>query len=379
MSFNVKELGQVFTPKTIVTDMLALIKNSGRVLEPSCGDGAFSNQIPGCVSIEYDETKAPKGALIMDFFDFSLNEKFDTIIGNPPYVRFQDIMDSTKKKLDMDIFDERTNLYQFFIYKCIQHLNDGGELIFITPRDFLKATSSIKLNKFIYDNGTITDIIDLGDRPVFKGFNPNCIIFRFEKGNYSRTTNFIKNFKYINGQLLFVNDDFTVRFSDLFYVKVGAVSGADKIFTHKKGNVSFVNSKTRTTGETKKMFYNKKTKYLLPYKEELKKRRIKQFNDKNWYEWGRKFYESDNERIYVNSKTRIKNPFFTHNCKNYDGSVLAIFPKIDHDIKELVEDLNKVDWEELGFICDGRYIFSQKSLENCVLPSYFEKYLKGEE
>lgn len=27
----------------------------------------------------------------MDFFDFPVSEKFDTIIGNPPYVRFQDI------------------------------------------------------------------------------------------------------------------------------------------------------------------------------------------------------------------------------------------------------------------------------------------------
>jgi hypothetical protein len=34
-----------------------------------------------------------------------------------------------------------------------------------------------------------------------------------------------------------------------------------------------------------------------------------------------------------------------------------------------------VDWKELGFVCDNRFIFAQKSLENCVLPKSFEKYI----
>ena len=87
--------------------------------------------------------------------------------------------------------------------------------------------------------------------------------------------------------------------------------------------------------------------------------------------WGRKYYESKENRIYVNSKTRNKNPFFFHNCKAYDGSVLAIFPKFKATqkiCKEIAKDLNNVDWEELGFICDGRFLFSQKALENCLLP-----------
>ena len=41
MNLNVESLGQVFTPPHIVSDMLALVQNSGRFLEPSCGNGAF--------------------------------------------------------------------------------------------------------------------------------------------------------------------------------------------------------------------------------------------------------------------------------------------------------------------------------------------------
>ena len=39
-----------------------------------------------------------------------------------------------------------------------------------------------------------------------------------------------------HGQLLFLRGDYTVPLSALFDVKVGAVSGADDVFVHPKGN-----------------------------------------------------------------------------------------------------------------------------------------------
>lgn len=41
----------------------------------------------------------------------------------------------------------------------------------------------------------------------------------------------------------------------------------------------------------------------------------------------------------------------------------------------MAELLNQVNGEELGFVCDGRYLFSQRALENSVLPDTFEIYL----
>lgn len=382
MQMDVKHLGQVFTPDTIVSNMLKLIKNKGRILEPSCGDGSFSKHLKNCVSIEYDKTKCPTYALNMDFFDYPLNEKFDTIIGNPPYVRYQDILDDTKGKLDKTLFDERSNLYLFFIHKCILHLKDKGELIFIVPRSFLKLTSAIKLNNFIYKQGSITHITDLGDTSLFKDANPNTVIFRFEKGNFDRITDDNKKFTVINGQILFISDSYNVKFNELFFVKVGAVSGKDKIFKNPNGNVEFVCSATCKTGKTKRMFYNIKSKELEKYKDELLKRKLKSFNEDNWYMWGRNYYKSDSKRIYVNCKTRNKNPFFYHECNAYDGSILAIFPKFEVTkelLHILIDELNSVDWNQLGFVCDGRFIFSQKSLENTILPNNFKKYLKNKE
>jgi adenine-specific DNA-methyltransferase len=367
---DVKNLGQVFTPHRIVAEMLQLRKNHGSILEPSSGDGAFiKNLEKTAIGIEIDSDRYfDERVLNLDFFDYPIENKFNTIIGNPPYVRFQDIPAETKFKLNMKLFDKRTNLYLFFIYKSIQHLSENGELIFITPKEFLKATSSIKLNEFIYQNGTITDIIDFGDEKIFKDATPNVIIFRFEKNNFSRNTNISKKFIFSQGQLYFTNNEYPIKFSDLFFVKVGAVSGADEVFEHDSGD-DFVCSYTNKTGKTKKLIYNKKSDYLLQFKERLINRKIRKFDESNWWEWGRKHFDSDLKRIYVNQKTRNKKPFFTHKSNFYDGSILAIFPKNqDSDLDKLVEYLNSVDWQELGFITDGRFIFSQRSLENTVLP-----------
>ena len=396
LDLNVAALGQVFTPPAIVDAMLSLRRNAGRVLEPSCGDGAFSARLPGCVAIEPDARHAPPGALNLDFFAYPAREQFDTVIGNPPYVRFQDIPPETKALLRLDGFDGRTNLYLFFIQKCIGHLKPAGELIFITPRDFLKATASLKLNRWLYEEGTITDFIELGDARIFDGALPNCAIWRFERGNFTRRTRFLdvpeheslehalaegrwetREFLECAGHLLFTRRHYPLRFSDLFFVKVGAVSGDDEVFANDEhGDLDFVCSRTAQTGGLRRMIYNRRIAYLEPFKARLLARRIRPFDESNWWQWGRGYYLSQHPRIYVNCKTRNAHPFFVHPGIHYDGSVLAIFPHGPRsDVQALCAALNEVDWGELGFICDGRYLFSQRSLENAPLPETFSRFL----
>jgi adenine-specific DNA-methyltransferase len=157
---DVAALGQIFTPEPVVRAMLALRRNTGRVLEPSCGDGAFLRHLPGAVGLELDPDHCPPGAQAIDFFAYPEREQFDTIIGNPPYVRFQDIPPATQALIARGQYgaclDKRANLYLFFIDKCLRHLEPGGELIFITPRDFLKATSAVKLNRLLFEAGSPT-------------------------------------------------------------------------------------------------------------------------------------------------------------------------------------------------------------------------------
>ena len=393
---DVATLGQVFTPPEIVDAMLALRRNGGRVLEPSCGDGAFSLRLPGCVAIEPDRRHAPPDALNMDFFAYPEFERFDTIIGNPPYVRFQDIAASTKALLHRDGFDGRSNLYLFFIAKCLRHLAPGGELIFITPRDFLKSTSSVQLNRWLFEEGTITEFIELGDARIFADAVPNCAIWRFQRGDFSRRTRFLdvpeheslqhaleagrweaREFLECAGNLLFTREHYPLRFSDLFFVKVGAVSGDDEVFASEEhGTLDFVCSRTAQTGELRRMIYNRRIPYLEPFRERLLARRIRPFDESNWWQWGRGYYVSEQARIYVNNKTRNARPFFVHPNIHYDGAVLAIFPHDPaRDVQALCAALNEVDWADLGFVCDGRHLFTQRSLENAPLPAVFSRFL----
>ncbi len=370
----VEHFGQVFTPPAVVAQMLGLRRNTGRVLEPSCGDGAFSRALPGCVAIELDARVAPAGALNADFFSYPESECFDTIIGNPPYVRHQDILPATRALLAMDRFDSRSNLYLFFIEKCVRHLKPGGELIFIVPRDFIKLTAARQLNAWLYEQGTITDFIETGDSGIFGPYVPNCAIFRFERGRVDRRMQDGRRFELVDGQLMFLSGDYRLPLSRLFDVRVGAVSGADAVFTHPDGNMDFVCSKTRETGETRRMFFDVQNAHLAAHKDLLLARRVKSFDESNWWKWGRGHHVSDAPRIYVNGKTRRASPFFTHPCLNYDGSILALFPKIRSlDLPRAIELLNTaVDWQELGFVCDGRFLFTQRSLQNCLLPACFE-------
>jgi adenine-specific DNA methylase len=70
---------------------------------------------PGSRSIRASPRPAPSSAI----FRYPLSEQFATIIGNPPYVRYQDVAEETTRKLlKSDLFDARSNLFLFFIEKC---------------------------------------------------------------------------------------------------------------------------------------------------------------------------------------------------------------------------------------------------------------------
>lgn len=396
---DVSGLGQVFTPAAVVNVMLELVRNCGRVLEPACGDGAFLQHFPFALGIEIDPRYAPAGARVMDFFALPEHEFFATIIGNPPYVRYQDISAGTRRHVRRSVLDGRSNLYLFFIEKCLRHLAPGGELVFITPRDFVKATSAVPLNRLLYTMGTITDFVDLGDSRLFDGATPNCAIWRFERDCFSRLTRYAaqgvadgtaglgrlqwedRHFVESGGHLLFTRGDYALHLADIAFVKVGAVSGADDLYASEAyGNRSFVCSATVATGVTRRMLWcdpgGSPPTVLLPHKERLLARRVRPFDESNWWHWGRSYHQSAQPRVYVNNKTRRPQPFFVHRCRHYDGAVLAIFPHDPAvDVQALAAALNDVDWPDLGFVCDGRFLFTQRSLEQSPLPESFHVFL----
>jgi adenine-specific DNA-methyltransferase len=123
------------------------------------------------------------------------------------------------------------------------------------------------------------------------------------------------------------------------------------------------------------MIFNTPHPHLEAFKERLLARRVRPFDESNWWQWGRLHHVSTAPRVYVNGKTRRPRPFFVHDCPNYDGSVLALFPRLPGlDVALAADMLNDaVDWAELGFVCDGRFLFTQRTLQHCLLPPVFDK------
>jgi adenine-specific DNA-methyltransferase len=366
MTFTKENLGQFFTPPHIVTEMVNLIENNGVIIEPSCGPGAFLEQLPQCtIGIELDPSLAHPNAIIMDFFDCTVQA--DTIIGNPPYVRYQDIHPVTHPKLPNG-FDNRSNLYLFFIEHSMNLLKDNGELIFIVPRDFIKTTSALQLNERLFNNGGFTYWHEFGDEKVFADASPNVAIFRWVKGGTHTIPVTIHN-----GYLTFgeeITEKKKVYLNTLFDILVGGASGANGVFIEETGNIDLVVSDTKRTGQTKKAHYaTAPTDYLQEHKTTLLARRIKTFNESNWWEWGRKIRYIDGPKIYVNNKTRDMQPFFTNESGWFDGSVLALVPKDPnaHKIEDLIDILNNTDWNSQGFLVGGRLIFGQRSLSNAYI------------
>ena len=123
---KIKKLGQVFTESTEVDLMIGMIKNGKSILEPSCGTGNFSSKLNNCTAVELDPNICPKYALNLDFFDYPVSNKHDTIIGNPPYVAYKNMLDSTKETIkkmyflsENKFYDKRTNLHVFLLINVL--------------------------------------------------------------------------------------------------------------------------------------------------------------------------------------------------------------------------------------------------------------------
>lgn len=70
----------VYTPDWVARDMVEFFKPTGRILEPSSGDGAILKYLPGA---DWCEIECGR-----DFY--AVTEKYDWIIGNPPYAQYSE-------------------------------------------------------------------------------------------------------------------------------------------------------------------------------------------------------------------------------------------------------------------------------------------------
>jgi adenine-specific DNA-methyltransferase len=395
-------LGQYFTDNYLLKNIVvSLCRNNGKFLEPSAGAGHLVSALESRIncnitaieidhSVEYIANTKPTN---MDFFDLSVANKFDTVFGNPPFVKFRNISKDTLSKINSGSKLISCNLFYYFIWKSFFHLNYGGEIVFIVPREFLNSSRAEALREILYKHGTITDIYDFGETNFFRNAAPNIIIFRYEKDNLTHKTNYF-NFsvvqeQFINSNFVFSSIDFNdhISLGDFFDVKVGLVTGCNRIFERKsKFSIPTICSDYKRTGIKKDIIFLDKFKlddvklndpdlfnYMISNKEELINRKIKKFDDGNWYCYGAvrnlECMEGNGKVIYVNSKTRDQKPFFVDDIGYFDGSMLCLIPKTDLDINKWCDILNnsKREFERQNMYTNNKYSFTVGSLLNLKL------------
>lgn len=118
---------------------------------------------------------------------FNIN-KFDYIIGNPPYVNNHDLKNDYIKKLSSTFItttEGTFNIFYAFIEKSMDYLAEEGKLGYIIPNNFIHIQSARPLRKFIRENNYLSKIIDFKDNTIFYPIlTYNCIMF-LSKNNKS--------------------------------------------------------------------------------------------------------------------------------------------------------------------------------------------------
>lgn len=108
---------------------------------------------------------------------FGLQEKFDVVIANPPYIRQEEIENKEfLKEIFNEIYDGRADIYTYFIKSGFQLLKQNGILSFITSNKYFVRGYGKKIRKFLTQDVKLSKIINFGELPVFQASVDSAII-----------------------------------------------------------------------------------------------------------------------------------------------------------------------------------------------------------
>ncbi len=215
--------GGYYTPPPIA-DFLAswaIQAPDARVMEPSCGDGvvlaaaacallrlgtdpaALSSLLQG-VEIDADEADKATARLgqsigpadvpihVGDFFAYCKSHLadprlFDAVIGNPPFVRYQDFAEEQRQVAfylmqSAGLHPNRlTNAWVPFLVAATLLLNEHGRLAMVIPAELLQVNYAAELRYFLSRYYSSLSLITF-KRLVFEGIQQEVVLLLGERG-----------------------------------------------------------------------------------------------------------------------------------------------------------------------------------------------------
>lgn len=157
-----------------------------------------SNVFFGNSLINSSEIKENITLEIINPFDFK-DLKFDVIVGNPPYLKVEDIKNITPVELPIykDNFKsayKQFDKYFLFIEQGLNLLKEDGVLGYIVPSKFTKLGSGKNLRKLLSKEGNLKRIVSFGANQVFKDKTTyTCLLFTTKKSNETFTFSEVNN------------------------------------------------------------------------------------------------------------------------------------------------------------------------------------------
>lgn len=203
-----KARGAFFTPEGITRHLAAwAIRSAGdRVLEPSTGEAAFlvsaverltelGNTAPAVDGVEIHPPSAKAAhALISaaggtanitvsDFFMVEASAKFDAIIGNPPFIRYQDWTGAQRDRARFAALQQGVALtglsssWAAFVAHSAGFLKPGGRLGLVLPAELLSVNYAAPVRRFLLENFASVELV-VFDEQVFPDAEADTVLVK---------------------------------------------------------------------------------------------------------------------------------------------------------------------------------------------------------
>lgn len=156
-----------------------MLRGIDKVLPDLKSNILFGNSLVDLHNINYQKLTETEKAQIVPFnWDkINLGNKFDVIIGNPPYVNTED-MNKLLNKKEVKVYKDKYSAskgqfdkYYMFIERSIEKLKSNGYMCYIVPNKFSKIKSGETLRELLSKNKYVKEYIDFGAEQLFKKRN----------------------------------------------------------------------------------------------------------------------------------------------------------------------------------------------------------------